>query len=192
MKVRRHAFLYDIDRWRRYRLPMFLLATAFLIGSLLSPHPKSGANPAATILSLAGAALYGFAANFWLRQRYSTLSVEDDTLVAKRIGMTMRIPLADVKRARVARVSATANRPERRRTLPRPQSRWLETDAITLRLDMPADQLVKLGRLLGRGYLFESDLVAPVSEQDDLLREIEEGMPRPEPPQPTGRRRRRR
>jgi hypothetical protein len=194
MHVRRHAILYDIDRWRRYRLPLFLIATAFLLATLLAPalnHGKAGGAWSAP-LSFAGAALYGFLLNFWLRQRFSSLAVEGENLAVRRTGMNMRIPLTDVKRARVARISATANKPERRRILPRPAAKWLETEALTLRLDIAAEDLVKLRRLLGRYYVFENDLVVPVTDPEGLLREIEEGMPRPEPGPPQPRRRRRR
>jgi hypothetical protein len=196
MLVRRHAILYDIDRWRRFRLPLLLLATGFLLATLLEPvlsHGKGGGGGGSTApLSFAGAALYGFAFNFWLRQRFSTLAVEGDTLVVRRTGMSHRIPLTDVRRARVARISATVNKPERRRVLPRPVAKWLETEALTLRLDTPADQLVKLRRLLGKQFLFENDLVVPVADAEGLLREIEEGRPRPEPVPGAPRRRRRR
>jgi hypothetical protein len=194
MHVRRHAILYDIDRWRRYRLPLFLVATAFLFATLLAPafnHGKAGGAWTAP-LSFAGAALYGFAFNFWLRQRFSSLAVEGENLVVRRTGMNQRIPLSEVKRARVARISVTANKPERRKVLPRPAAKWLETEALTLRLDTPAEELVRLRRLLGRYYLFESDLVVPVTDAEGLLREIEEAMPKPEPgPAPARRRRRR-
>jgi hypothetical protein len=196
MLVRRHAILYDIDRWRRFRLPLLLLATGFLLATLLEPvlaHGKGGGGGGSTApLSFAGAALYGFAFNFWLRQRFSTLAVEGDTLVVRRTGMSHRIPLTEVRRARVARISATVNKPERRRVLPRPVAKWLETEALTLRLDTPADQLVKLRRLLGKQFLFENDLVVPVADAEGLLREIEEGRPRPEPAPGAPRRRRRR
>ncbi|HEY2703705.1 MAG TPA: hypothetical protein VGL20_08450 [Candidatus Dormibacteraeota bacterium] len=193
MQSRRHAILYDVDRWRRFRLPLLLFATGCLLATLLQPvfqHGKTQAGLAP--LSFLGAAFYGFAFNFWLRQRFSTLSVEGDNLVIRRTGMSQRIPLAEVRRARVARVSATANKPERRRVLPRPVARWLETEALTLRLDTPAEQLVKLRRLLGRQFLFESDLVVPVVDVEGLLREIEEAMPRPDAAPPAARRRRRR
>jgi hypothetical protein len=196
MLVRRHAILYDIDRWRRFRLPLLLLATGFLLATLLEPvlsHGKGGGGGGSTApLSFAGAALYGFAFNFWLRQRFSTLAVEGDTLVVRRTGMSHRIPLTEVRRARVARISATVNKPERRRVLPRPVAKWLETEALTLRLDTPADQLVKLRRLLGKQFLFENDLVVPVADAEGLLREIEEGRPRSEPAPGAPRRRRRR
>jgi hypothetical protein len=112
--------------------------------------------------------------------------------VVRRTGMSQRIPLTDVKRARVARIAATANKPERRRILPRPAERWLETEALTLRLDVPAEQLVRLRRLLGRYYVFENDLVVPVTDPDGLLRDIEEAMPKPDPGTAPARRRRRR
>jgi len=56
-----------------------------------------------------------------------------------------------------------------------------------------ADQdLVRLRRLLGRYYLFENDLVVPVTDPDGLLRDIEEAMPKPDPGTAPARRRRRR
>jgi hypothetical protein len=193
MSIRRHAILYDVDRWRRFRLPLLLLATGCLLATMLEPLLQHGRGAAGTApLSFVGAAFYGFAFNFWLRQRFSTLAVEGEDLVIRRTGMSQRIPLAEVRRARVARVSATANKPERRRVLPRPVARWLETEALTLRLDTPAEQLVKLRRLLGRQFLFENDLVVPVVDVEGLLREIEAAMPRPEPAPPAARRRRRR
>jgi hypothetical protein len=193
MHTRRHAILYDVDRWRRFRLPLLLFATACLLATLLQPLLQHGKSAGGTApLSFLGAAFYGFAFNFWLRQRYSTLAVEGGDLVIRRTGMSQRIPLAEVRRARVARVSATANKPERRRVLPRPVARWLDTEALTLRLDTPAEQLVKLRRLLGRQFLFENDLVVPVVDAEGLLREIEEAMPRPDPAPPAARRRRRR
>ena len=193
MPVRRHAILYDIERWRRMRLPLLVLATACLAATVVEPmfqHGKS--SQSTTLISFAGAALYGLAFNFWLRQRFSSLAVEGEHLVVRRTGSTMRIALHEVKRAKVARISATANKPERRKVLPRPAERWLEEEAVTVRLETAADQLIKLRRLLGRQYLFENDLVVPVIDPHGLLAEIQDAMPRPEQAPGTPRRRRRR
>ena len=194
MQTRRHALLYDVERWRRFRLPLAvfgtvcLLATIFIPALTRNPNQLAGTQP----VSLIGAACYGFLLNFWLRQRFSHLAVEGDTLVARRVGTTVRVPLQQVRRARIARVSATVNRPERRRVLPRPAARWLEEPALTLRLTVEASQLVRLRRLLGRQYVFEDVLVAPVADPEWLLREIQENTPRPDPPAVAVRRRRRR
>ena len=194
MQSRRHVLLYDVDRWRRYRLPLAVAGTAFLLLTITVPALHGGASQLAGTqpVSLLGAAAYGFLLNFWLRQRFSHLAVEGESLVARRVGTTVRIPLAQVRRARIARVSATVNRPERRRLLPRPAAQWLETEALTLRLDVDETLLGRLRRLLGRQYVFDSDLVAPVADPQGLLRDIQENTPRPEPPAAAPRRRRRR
>jgi hypothetical protein len=153
-------------------------------------HGKS--SQSTTLISFIGAGLYGLAFNFWLRQRFSTLAVEGPHLVVRRTGTTMRIALHEVKRAKVARIGSIANKPERRKLLPRPVTRWLEEEALTVRLEIAPDQLIKLRRLLGRQYLFENDLVVPVVDPRGLLAEIEEAMPRPEPGPGAPRRRRRR
>jgi hypothetical protein len=193
MHVRRHALLYDIERWRRFRLPLLVLGTACLAGVILAPVLHNGGSSGTSPLSFLGAGFYGLAFNFWLRVRYSYLAVEAEkgNLVVRRPGVTMRLPLSDVRRARVGRVSVIANRPERQRQLPRPQHRWLAEEALIVRLDIEATDLVKLRRVLGKSYVFESDLVAPVIDPHGLLRDIEEAMPRPEPT-PQGPRRRRR
>jgi len=192
MHVRRHALLYDIERWRRFRLPLLVIATgclgAVLIGSFVRASASSGTSP----LSFLGAGFYGLAFNLWLRKRFSSLAVEKGCLVVRRIGATARLPLVHVRRARVGRVSVIVNRPDRQRRLPRPASRWLAEEALIVRFDVDPQELVRVGRLLGRPFLFESDLVAPVVDPHGLLREIDEAMPEPEPPVPGPRRRRRR
>jgi hypothetical protein len=190
----RHAILYDVERWRRTRLPLVLFATACLLATVLvSALHRSQAQIAGTQpLSLLGAGFYGLLFNFWLRQRFSHVSVEGENLVVRRVGATMRLPLSELRRARVARVSATVNRPERRRALPRPAARWLEEEALTLRLTSEPSELVRLRRLLGRQFLFENDLVVPVVDPHGLLEEIQEHTPRPEPTAAPPRRRRRR
>jgi hypothetical protein len=194
MQTRRHALLYDVERWRRYRLPLAIFGTACLVATIVAPalHRNPAQLAGTQPVSLLGAAFYGFLLNFWLRQRYSNLSVEGENLVARRVGTTVRLPLARVRRARIARVSAIVNRPERRRVLPRPAARWLEEEALILRLDVDASDLVRLRRLLGRQYVFESDLVAPVADPQGLLHDIQENSPRPDPPAAASRRRRRR
>lgn len=185
----RHAILYDRERWRRVRLPLLTLATISLVVAFLAPL-VSRRGGAGLVLSLPGALLYGIAFDLWLRQRSGYLAVEGGDLVVHRMGSKRSIPLSEVHRAKVARVGATVNNRERRATLPRPRSRWLETDALTVRLDTDSEALERLAQVLGQQFLFGRVLVVPVLDPEGLLREMEENTPQVAPPAPPRRRRR--
>jgi hypothetical protein len=185
----RHSILYDRERWRRVRLPLLTLATISLVVAFLAPLVNRHGD-AGLVLSLPGALLYGIAFDLWLRQRSGYLAVEGGDLVVHRMRSKRSIPLSEVHRAKVARVGATVNNKERRATLPRPRSRWLETDALTVRLDTDSDGLERLAQVLGQHFLFGRVLVVPVLDPEGLLREIEENTPQGAPPAPPRRRRR--
>jgi hypothetical protein len=171
----RHAILYDVVRWRGNRLLLLLFATVFLLTSvftlLLRRSSGVGLYPVMSLF------LYGLAVSLWLRQRFTYLSVEGDELVVHIMGRRQRLALDRVRRARVVRLGAVFDRPDRRRLLPGRGRRWMDEPAVVLRLGGEVDELDALRRGLGRKFVIDDSVVVPVVDAEGLLAEIERVKP---------------
>ncbi len=178
-KPARHPILYDVERWRKYRTWLLLPATVFaLAGVLLSVlEPTTGG---AFGYAVAAAALYAVASSLWTRQRFSYLVREGDRLVIRTMTASRRLGGEDIDRARLVRLSAVFNRPDRRRLLPRPADRWLATEAISLRLRDGVD-LRALRRAVGPRCIVDDLLVVPVVDADGLFDELVKHVCPPRP-----------
>ena len=183
-KAARHPILYDVERWRRYRTWLLLPAMVFALTSVLITvlRPTSGSAFGYAVVS---AALLAIASSLWTRQRFTHLAREGDSLVIRSMAANRRLVAADIDRARVVRLSAVFNRPERRRLLPRPTDRWLATDAIVIKLHDGVD-LRALRRVLGRRCVIDDLMVVPVVDPRGLLAELLEHVCPPRPAAPAG------
>jgi hypothetical protein len=169
-KAARHPILYDVERWRKYRSWLLFPATVFaLTGVFLSVFkPTAGG---AFGYAVVAAALYAVASSLWTRQRFTYLVREGDELVVRTLAASRRLGGADIDRARLIKLAAVFQRPERRRLLPRPTERWLATEAISLRLREGVD-LRGLRRVVGQRCIVDDLLVVPVVDADGLFAEL--------------------
>jgi hypothetical protein len=188
----RHFNLYDVERWRGWRTWLLFPATVCLLVTVLTPLLRSGQGSNTSLFSLMGAFLYALAASFWTRQRFSWIAVEDDNLVVRLLLTRYRVPLADVRNARVVRLGSRFSRPDRIRLLPRPARRWLDREAVLLRLESEATVLNRLRRMLGPRSVDGKDLIVPVTDPQGLVDAITAHRPEPPPPKAGQRRSRRR
>ena len=175
----RHANLYDVGRWRRNRTLLVLPATVFFLVTLFSATLPGSAKGGGQVYSLVSAFLFAAAAALWSRQRLSNIAVDGEDLVVRVMFNRVRIPLSEVRQVRVARLRSRFGKPDRMRALPRPRARWLDVEAVFIRLDSEAKQLIKLTRLLGARCLDGRDMVVPVTEPQALAAEIEAARPAP-------------
>jgi hypothetical protein len=168
----RHPILYDVARWRRLRTWLLLPATVFAMTALFTSllRPASGG---AFFDGVVSAGLYAIASSLWIRQRFSYLARDGDSLVVRAMAANRRLVAADIDRAKVVRLSAVFGRPERRRLLPRPTDRWLATEAISIRLRDGVD-LRALRRIAGVRCVIDDLLVVPIADADGLLAELRE------------------
>jgi hypothetical protein len=169
----RHPLLYDVERWRRWRLRLLALATVCLMPALII-GTKSANGGLVQFYLLISAFLYALALVFWIRARFSWARVEGDALVI-RVALSGRqsIPVSTMHRARLAKLRSVFDRPEKVRALPRPHNVWLDREALTVRLDEDAGDLVRLRRLVGPRSLIGRDLVLPVVDGPGLLGELD-------------------
>jgi hypothetical protein len=124
--------------------------------------------------TLLSAFLFALAFAFWIRARFSWARVEDDVLVLRvALSGRQRIPLSEMRRAKISKLRSVFDRPEKQRMLPGPRGSWLDREALMVRLDEDAVDLVRLRRLLGARCVMGRDLVLPVVEGPRLLGEIE-------------------
>jgi hypothetical protein len=173
---RRHHILYDVVRWRRNRTWLLFPAMVCLLVTVFGSAIRSDGG-STQLYSLAGAFLFALALTLWTRQRFSYLAVEGEDLVVRVAMARYRLPLSQVRRARVARLASKFSRADRSRLLPRPRQQWLEREAVVARLDSDAAELIKLRRLLGARCLDGNDLVVPVADPAGLVADIEEHRP---------------
>ena len=173
----RHPLLYDVERWRQWRFRLLGLAVvSFLPAILAGVNPsKASANAGITqIYSLLAAFLMALALMFYLRARSSWMAVDGDDLVVKiAISGRQRIPLVEVKRARLAKLRSVFDKPEMQRLRPRPYPKWQDREALVLRIESEAVDLVKLRRMLGARCVLGRDVMVPVVDGPGLLREID-------------------
>jgi hypothetical protein len=169
----RHPLLYDVERWRRWRLRLLLLGTVCLLPAVTIGTHGSNSSLIQVYLLLS-AFLFALAFAFWLRARFSWARVEDEALVIRvALSGKQRVPLAEMRRARAAKLRSVFDRPEKLRLLPRPAERWLDRPALQVRLDESAVDLVRLRRLLGPRCVIGRELVLPVVDVPGLLGDIE-------------------
>jgi len=190
----RHPLLYDVERWRRWRLRLLGLATVCLLPALLI-GTKSSNGGLIQFYLLVSAFLYALALVFWIRARFSWARVEDDALVIRvALSGKQSIAVSQMRRAKLAKLRSVFDRPEKLRALPRPHAAWLDREALTVRLDEDAGDLVRLRRLVGPRSLIGRDLVLPVVDGPGLLGDIESRLAPLRAPTTTGggRRRKRR
>ena len=158
--------LYDRDRWRRYGYPLLGLGLVLVIVGAISNSQKG----AGTLnLWLVAAALgLGLSVSLWMRQRYSYLRLEGDQLFFRYLTVSVRLDLAEVRRARVAKLlPALQHRGRAPRSL-------ASADALVLRLRSPDSG--RLRRLLSRRCVFGDELVIPLHDAVLLQRQIEAAL----------------
>jgi len=169
----RHPLLYDVERWRHWRLRLLLLAAVCLLPAVVI-GTKGSQGGLIQFYMLVSAFLFALAFAFWLKARFSWARVEDDALVIRvALSGKQRIPLEQMRRAKLARLRSVFDRPEKQRLLPRPRERWLDTETLLVRLDEEGIDLVRLRRLLGARCLIGRELVLPVVGGPQLLGDIQ-------------------
>src|SRR5437899_9752107 len=107
----RHPLLYDVERWRHWRLRLLVLGAVCLMPAILvgTKGPNSGLIQFYMLLS---AFILALAFAFWLRARFSWARVEDDVLMIRvALSGKQRIPLAEMRRAKLTRLGSVFDRP---------------------------------------------------------------------------------
>ncbi|MFN2452578.1 MAG: hypothetical protein ABR541_09525 [Candidatus Dormibacteria bacterium] len=165
----RHRILYDVERWRRYRVLLLFPALALLV--VIALDVRGGRPSSGSLYPLAAAFLFSLLLSSWLRQHFGYLRVEGEDLVVHGLATRARVPLSSVRRARVMRLGGAFERPERKRHMPRPARRWAEKDALALRLGAGVD-MRRLRRLVGPKCVMDDELVVPVVDSRALLAEL--------------------
>jgi hypothetical protein len=123
------------------------------------------------------------------------MQIDGDELVIRvAVSGRQRIPLSEIRRARLAKLRAYFDKPEMRRLRPKPYPKWMDRDALVLRIEGEAVDLVRLRRLLGARCVLGREVVVPVVDGPGLLAEIEAliAPPHPAPGSGGGSRRRKR
>lgn len=173
----RHPLLYDVERWRQWRFRLLGLAVVCFLPAILAgvnPSKASASAGITQVYSLLAAFLMALALMFYLRARSSWMAVDGDDLVVKiAISGRQRIPLNEVKRARLAKLRTVFDKPEMKRLRPRPYPKWQDREALVLRIESEAVDLVKLRRMLGARCVLGRDVMVPVVDGTGLLREID-------------------
>ncbi|GAC1340883.1 MAG: hypothetical protein NVSMB29_10460 [Candidatus Dormibacteria bacterium] len=165
----RHRILYDVERWRRYRVLLLFPALALLV--VIALDSRSGRPANGSVSGYGAAFLLSLLLSSWLRQRFSYLRIEGEDLVIHTLAAKARVPLSAVRRARVLRLTGAFERPERRRYMPRPARRWQDKEAVTLRIAAGVD-MRRLRRLIGPKCVMDDELVVPVLDNHALLAEL--------------------
>jgi hypothetical protein len=169
----RHAVLYDVARWRRWRTWLLLPATISLLVTVLTPLLRPGAAGSTSLYTT----FYAVAASLWTRQRFAAVGVDGDALVVQVLAGKQRIPLSEVRSVRVMRLGSKFPTAQRRRVLPHPAKEWVDREAVVVRLESDPKVLIRIARLLGPRCVDGRDLVVPVADPERLVEEIAAARP---------------
>ena len=165
----RYPNLYELDRWRRYGYLLLVIGLiAVGVGGVISA--RSSGQAGAGDWLLVGALGIGLGLTFWLRQRSAYVQVEERQLILHVLMASQRLDLAEVRRARAARLGAVLERSGGRRA-PR---RLQDADAIVIRLRHP--DASRFARLLSRRCILGDEVVIPTRNAVGLQREIESAI----------------
>jgi hypothetical protein len=189
----RHPLLYDVERWRRWRWRLLSLATLCLLPGVIIGTRGQDAGLIEFYLLLS-AFLFALALVFWMRARFSWARVEDEALVIRvALSGKQSLPISSMRRPKLSKLRSYFDRPEKQRALPQPRAKWLDREALVVRLDEDAGDLVRLRRLVGARCVQGRDLVLPVVGGPALLGDIDSILaPQRAPVAPGGGRRRKR
>jgi hypothetical protein len=162
----RYPNLYDRRRWRRYGYPLLGVGILCLLaGAIFSGHRDVGAANALLVVS---AVLLGTSVSLWMYQRYSYARLDGDTLLFRYVTVSVRLDLAEIRRARVGKLA-----PALQRRVRTPRS-LADAEALVLRLRHPDNG--RLVRLLRRRCVFGDEVVVPLGGAAILQRQIEAAL----------------
>jgi hypothetical protein len=186
----RHPILYELRRWQRFRMLLLFSATIAILTSLFITLWRPAAAGAAGEFLVIATGLYSLAMSFWLRQRFSYASFDGERITVRMMFLRERLPVEDVRRLKVMRLLGAFEKPERRRYQPRPRHRWIDDDALVVRVAEERAQRVR--RVLGRRAVFDDEVILPVADAAGLGADVQAAL-RPSPsPAHAGRRQRKR
>ena len=183
----RHPILYDLVRWRRYRLWLAVLA----LGCYAAAVVLNQTQPQGVLwnaVSLAGTLSVSALVALWLRSRFSYLRVDGDSLIIRLMLVRLRLRADAIHSVQVTPMGRFAGR----RRMTRSLQRWAEVPAFIIRTREASGASARLARSAGARFAWNHDLVFPVQAAPTLAESVRSGVLGLDPAQPQRRRRKRR
>lgn len=163
----RHPILYDLVRWRRYRLWLAVLAVGCYAAAIaLNQVQPQGALWNA--VSLAGTLCISALVALWLRSRFSYLRVDGDSLIIRLMLVRLTLRADAVHSVQVTPMGRFAGR----RRMTRSLQRWADVPAFIIRTREASGAAARLARSAGRRFVWNNDLVFPVQAAPALAERV--------------------
>ncbi len=166
----RHRVLASLEIWRRTRVILIYAALVMLVGegiTVFGGHKFAPSYLAVAVLLLALAA-----AIYW-RQRAHYVEVGQDGLLMHTTFRSEAIPYEALRQSRCQPLRVFFEAPTRRDLLTSGLRRFASTPACIVRAELSHDELLKVGRLLGRRTVLDQDLIMLVEHAEALDRALE-------------------
>lgn len=184
----RYSVMSSVELWRRTRVILIYVGLVILVGEVIvvvEHHEFQLSYVIVALIALLMAALI-----FW-RRRHHYVELGPDGLVLRSNFATAAIPYTQIRQSRCSTLAKFFDAPNRKDLLTGGLKRYGGTPVCIVRVDAEVDQLLRLGRMLGRRTVLDQDLILMVEHPDLLDHKLQPRLRR-RPPAPAARPRRRR
>ncbi|MHB1524796.1 MAG: hypothetical protein ACYCZN_00700 [Candidatus Dormibacteria bacterium] len=174
----RHRVLASMEIWRRTRVILIYMAVVMLVGegiTVFGGHKFAPSYLAVAILLLA------LAAGVYLRQRTHYVEVGPDGLVLHSMFRSEALPYDALRQSRCQPLRVFFEAPTRRELLTGGLKRFAGRPACIVRAERSHDELLKVGRVLGRRTVLDQDLIMLVERAEALDRALQSRIRRRPP-----------
>jgi hypothetical protein len=157
----------------------------FLIGTAVTYFDSHQFEPVFLVL---GVALLGLGAGFHFGGRQRYVQLEEGGLRIHGLLRNGLVPMSAIRQVRTQTLRVIFSAPSRKGLMLRNLRQFEQSPALVLRLDLDSAEVVKLGRVAGRGTVLDNDLILLVADAQGLDRTLQPQIRR-RPPAPAAHRR---
>jgi len=166
----RHRVLASVEVWRRTRVILIYAALVMLVGEGITVF--GGHRFAPSYLAVALLLLVLAAAIYW-RQRTHYVELSPDRLLLHSGFRSAALPYEVLRQSRCQPLRVFFDAPNRRELLTGGLKRFAGTPACIVRAELSHEELLKIGRLLGRRTVLDQDLILLVEHAEALERALQ-------------------
>lgn len=184
----RFGVLNSYEFWRRSWWVLAYGILVLLVGEGITLFGHRGVDPSFLLVMLLFVIML---LGLYLRQHWHYVELGSDGLVIRNWFRITEIPFTLMRQSRAQQLAAFFDTPSRRQLMGGRLRRYGASPVCILRLDVAPDQLLAIGRQLGKRTVLDQDLILLVRRADQLDQAVRPRIRR-RPPAPASRPSRRR
>ncbi len=163
----RFLLITSYELWRRMWWVLAYGIVVLLVGEGITIYGRHGLDPSFMVVLALFLIILGW---LYLRQRWHYVSLASEGLVIRHWFRLTTVPYESLRQSRSQPLGAFFDTPNRRSLLSGSLKRYATSPVCIVRVEMDHDQLLAVGRELGRRTVLDQDLILLVRRADELDR----------------------